>query len=127
MPFDVLPGNHDFLPGGQDATAASFNQYFGVSRLTGRNHYGGHYGSNNSNDYQLFSAGGMDFILVNLAYRSVADPAVLAWADGLLETYPDRGRSSTATGSSAPATRRASADRVRPSTTASKTTATSSI
>ena len=32
----------------------------------------------------------MDFIVINLAYRSVADPAILAWADGLLETYPDR-------------------------------------
>ena len=90
MPFGVLPGNHDFLPGGQDAAAVFYNQYFGVSRFTGRDYYGGNYGSNNNNSYQLFSAGGMDFIVINLAYRSVADPAILAWADGLLETYPDR-------------------------------------
>ena len=90
MPFGVLPGNHDFLPGGQNAAAVFYNQYFGVSRFTGRDYYGGHYGSNNNNNYQLFSAGGMDFIVVNLAYRSVADPAILDWADGLLKTYPDR-------------------------------------
>ena len=90
MPYGVLPGNHDFLPGGQDAAATFYNQYFGMSRFTGRDYYGGHYGSNNNNNYQLFSAGGMDFIVINLAYRSVADPAILAWADGLLETYPDR-------------------------------------
>ena len=90
MPCGVLPGNHDFLPGDENAAAVFYNQYFGVSRFAGRDYYGGHYGSNNNNNYQLFSAGGMDFIVINLAYRSVADPAILDWADGLLETYPDR-------------------------------------
>ena len=90
MPWGVLPGNHDFLPGNENAAAVFYNQYFGVSRFAGRDYYGGHYGSGNTNNYQLFSAGGMDFIVINLAYRSVADPAILDWADGLLETYPDR-------------------------------------
>ena len=40
--------------------------YFGVARFDGKSWYGGHYGSNNRNNYSLFSASGMDFILINL-------------------------------------------------------------
>lgn len=84
VPYAVLPGNHDGAPGG----TLLYNQYFGVSRFLGRAYYGGHYGSNNDNNYTLFSAGGMDFIAVQLNMQP--DSAVLAWADGLLQTYSNR-------------------------------------
>ena len=38
----------------------------------------------------MFSAGGMDFIVVNLDYNSGPSADVLTWADGLLQTHSDR-------------------------------------
>ena len=90
MPWGVMPGNHDLLPGDQTATGVFYNQYFGVSRFAGRSWYGGHYGTTNNNNYQLFSVSGLDFIVVNLAYRTSPDQAILDWADTLLKAYPNR-------------------------------------
>ena len=81
IPYGVLPGNHD-----QPTTL--YNEYFGVSRFQGREYYGGHYSNKNDNNFTLFSAGGMDFIVINLEYK--AGDNVLAWANNLLQTYSDR-------------------------------------
>ncbi|MGC8877657.1 MAG: metallophosphoesterase [Anaerolineae bacterium] len=81
IPYGILPGNHDF-------PTENYNLYFGVQRFAGRSYYGGHYGEDNNNNYGLFSAGGMDFIVINLQYRPGGD--ILAWADALLKAYPDR-------------------------------------
>jgi hypothetical protein len=80
IPYMMNVGNHDGSSG--------FNQYFGVSRFSGRGYYGGHYGSNNDHSYILFSAAGLDFILVSLAYAPSA--AALTWADGVLAANPNR-------------------------------------
>jgi len=81
IPYGILPGNHDF-------PTTNYNAYFGVSRFSGRSYYGGHYGSDNDNNYGLFNAGGMDFIVVNVQYRPTGD--ILAWADALLDAHRDR-------------------------------------
>lgn len=81
IPYGILPGNHDF-------PTENYNLYFGVPRFSGRGYYGGHYEEDNNNNYGLFSAGGMDFIVVNLQYRPDGD--ILAWADALLKAHPDR-------------------------------------
>jgi len=79
IPYVMNIGNHD--------ASAAFNQYFGVSRYSGRGYYGGHYGSDNDHSYILFSAAGLDFILVSLAY----DPQLaLTWAHDVLAAHPDR-------------------------------------
>ncbi len=63
IPFGVCVGNHDESPiGNADGTTTLYNQYFGSARFAGRGYYGGHYGSNNDNHYELFSASGLDFI-----------------------------------------------------------------
>ncbi|MBP8000546.1 MAG: hypothetical protein KA314_12365 [Chloroflexi bacterium] len=91
IPYSIAPGNHDQSPiGDPDGSTAFYNQYFGVARFAGRGYYGGHYGSNNDNHYELFSASGMDFIVINLEYDTSPDAAVLAWADALLTTYSNR-------------------------------------
>ena len=91
IPYGISVGNHDQSPiGNASGTTNLFNQYFGTERFAGRDYYGGHYGTNNDNNYQLFSAGGMDFIAVNLEYDPLANPQVLIWADNLLKTYSDR-------------------------------------
>ena len=87
MPYCPSIGNHDIQSGGNTTT---YNSYFGVSRFQGRGYYGGHFGSNNDNHYNLFSAGGMDFIVISLEYDATPDQAVLDWADGLLKAHPDR-------------------------------------
>ena len=80
IPYGVLPGNHD--------TSSYFNTYFGVSRFSGRGYYGGHYSTTNDNNFGLFSAAGMDFIVINLQYSPTT--AILDWADSLLKTYNER-------------------------------------
>jgi CshA-type fibril repeat protein len=91
IPYGLNVGNHDQSPDGTAAgTTNFFNQYFGSLRFNGRDYYGGHYGTNNDNNFQLFSAGGMDFIAVNMEYDPLANPLVLEWADNLLKAYPTR-------------------------------------
>jgi hypothetical protein len=91
IPFGMNIGNHDQTPvGNPNGTTNYFNQYFGSSRFSGRPYYGGHYGSSNDNNYCLFSAGGMDFIVINFEYSPTQDQAVLSWADNLLNVHSNR-------------------------------------
>ena len=80
--YSVSPGNHDLGSG------SYYETYFGVDRFSGKSYYAGNYGSNNENNYSLFSASGLDFILINCRYS--ADASILNWADGLLKAHPDR-------------------------------------
>jgi hypothetical protein len=87
IPYAISLGNHDQLGG----ATTLYNTYFGVSRFDGRTYYGGHYGSDNNNSYQLFSASGMDFITIHLGSGDQVPPAaVLSWADGLLKSNASR-------------------------------------
>jgi hypothetical protein len=94
IPFGVAPGNKDQTPTGSASGSTSlYNQFFGVSRYTGRSYWGGHYGTNNDNNYQLFSASGLDFVIVHLEYDDRAPSNyqdVLDWADAVLKAYPER-------------------------------------
>jgi hypothetical protein len=93
IPYGAAPGNHDEEPNGNydsPGTTAFYNQYFGVSRFDGRDYYGGHYGTDNTNNYQLFSASGLDFIAIHMAYDTSPNQAILDWADALLKAYPHR-------------------------------------
>jgi len=92
IPWGGAPGNHDYGPaGGGSGTTAKYNNTFGTARFTGRNYYGGNYGTNNNNNYQLFRASGLDFIAIHLEYQSGATPqAILDWANALLQAYPNR-------------------------------------
>jgi hypothetical protein len=81
IPYVMNIGNHDGSSG--------FNEYFGVSRFSGRSYYGGHCDSTtNDNSYILFSAAGRDFILVSLANGPLS--TVLTWAHGVIASYPSR-------------------------------------
>jgi hypothetical protein len=81
VPYGIGPGNHD-LP------TTLFNQYFPYTRYQGLPWYGGHYQNLNDNNYQLFSAGGMDFVIVHMIFCPPAD--AVAWADSVFKAYPDR-------------------------------------
>jgi hypothetical protein len=86
LPYGIAIGNHD-VPG-----SSLLNNYFPPSRFSGRAYFGGTYASGDyTHNYELFSAGGMDFIVVHLGGGSIAPAAaVLHWADGLLRTYSER-------------------------------------
>lgn len=90
MPYGLAVGNHDIAVGGN---TTNFNNYFGITRFSGKPYYGGHYGSNNDNHYDLISASGLDFIIIYITYddsmTSLPNP-ILTWADGLLSTYSTR-------------------------------------
>jgi len=91
IPFGLAVGNHDQTPPRDpDGTTTYYNQFFGESRFTGRSYYGGHYGDNNDNHYDLFSAAGLDFIVIFFEYDANPGPDILTWADNLLTTYSDR-------------------------------------
>jgi len=81
VPYGVLPGNHD-----QPTTY--YNQYFPYARYESQPWYGGHYGNTNDNNYQLFSAGGDDYVILHIEYAPSSE--VITWADSVLETYVDR-------------------------------------
>lgn len=99
IPYSICVGNHDqgTASGNPAAPTTFYNQYFGEARFTGRSYYGGHYGTNNDNHYELFSAGGVDFIHISLEFNNNSGSTnqallldVLNWADNLLKTYPNR-------------------------------------
>lgn len=91
IPYGAAVGNHEQSPNGDpDGTTTYYNQFFGVSHFTGRPYYGGHYGSNNDNHFDLFSASGLDFIAIYMEYDLAANPLVLDWANNLLHTYSNR-------------------------------------
>jgi hypothetical protein len=89
LPYGLAAGNHDGAPSGTE----NFNLFFGEARFSGRPTYGGRYGSDNDNHFALFEASGLKFIVIFIEYddgiTSSGHP-VLAWADGLLQTYGDR-------------------------------------
>lgn len=67
IPYGIAVGNHDSR---YDSVASTeyYNDFFGVEHFKGRPYYGGHYGNNNDNHYDLISAGGIDFIIIYLEY-----------------------------------------------------------
>ena len=92
VPFGIAVGNHDQSPlGNPDGnTTKLYNQFFGTARFFKRSYYGGRYGSNQDNHFQLFSASGMDFIVLYPEFDETPDAAILNWADNLLKTYNNR-------------------------------------
>ncbi|MGO1833544.1 MAG: hypothetical protein ACTH0C_02625, partial [Actinomycetaceae bacterium] len=92
MPNGVLPGNHDNVYGSDNDL---YNEFFGPERYEEiaesweDAEYGGPWREgDNSAHYDLFSAGGLDFIAVSLPFW-VSD-AQLTWARQIFAQYPDR-------------------------------------
>jgi hypothetical protein len=89
IPYGVAIGNHDEDPNSSPDGTTQYNQWFGIARFEGRAYYGGHYGSNNDESWYTFSAGGLDFVVVNLKFNAAPDPAVLTWARRVFEAHPE--------------------------------------
>jgi len=92
IPYGTAVGNHDEDGWGNPDGTEMFNVHFGISRFEGRNYYGGHYGSDNDNHYDLFSASGINFIVLYIEYNSdqtINDDEII-WAKDILQSYSDR-------------------------------------
>ena len=90
IPYLVTVGNHDQDPNGDpDGTTTLYNKYFGSSHFTGKSYYGGHYSTNNDTWYALFSAGGLDFLVLSFEYGRDGS-GVFSWAQGVVDQYPTR-------------------------------------
>lgn len=88
IPYGVCVGNHDldaFVPG----ATSKFNEWFGIDRFAGRAYYGGHYADQNDESWVTFSAGGLDFVVVNLSFDPSPSAAVLDWARSIFEAHPN--------------------------------------
>src|SRR6185503_16856485 len=81
VPYAFAPGNHD-LP------TTIYNSIFPFTRYAGLPWYGGHYQSSNDDSYQLFTAGGMDFVIVHMEFCPPA--GAVSWASSILNAYPNR-------------------------------------
>lgn len=86
VPYAIAPGNHD-IPSNDDSS--NFNRYFPVSRFEAYPWYGGSYpAGRNDNSFQLFSAGGADYVILHLQYCPKSD--VLEWANQVLQSNANR-------------------------------------
>lgn len=88
VPYVVTAGNHDGMNTSQNLTTL-YNQYFPVSKFQALPNFGGVFESNRmENSYHLFSAGGVDWLLLSLEFGP--RDSVLDWAGQVLTNYPDR-------------------------------------
>lgn len=88
IPYGIIPRNHDV--DAVDVSEAGFSKYnevFPISRFNNKPWFGGNY-HEYQNNYQLITAGGIDFIIVNLEVDAADD--VLEWAGNVLAKHIER-------------------------------------
>ncbi len=94
VPYGIVVGNHDQKP---DGNSSLFQEYFAPARFKDFGWYGGYFkgqdghpeiSGNNANSYQVFSAEGVNFVILHLECNAPDD--VLQWADSILDNYKDR-------------------------------------
>ena len=86
VPYGVGPGNHD-MDSVLSRNTTFYNTYFPVSRFNNSAWWGGNF-SRNDNNYQLFSAGGQDFIIIHL--EACPRTQTITWANETLQKYSNR-------------------------------------
>jgi uncharacterized repeat protein (TIGR02543 family) len=90
VPYALATGNHDHGTTGvaSDRTTV-VNNYFPVSNFTNWPTFGGTWQTNRiENSYHLFSADGVDWLIISLEWGPRNSPIV--WANQIVTNYPDR-------------------------------------
>lgn len=87
LPWSSMPGNHDGIKGGV-IDSGLYNQHFGVTRFENVPGWGGAYGDTNDSHYFTFDAGGMQFLVLSLAFGTPGEQ--LEWGAEILARFPDR-------------------------------------
>lgn len=90
VPYAIATGNHDHGSTGVSSDRTTVvNDFFPVSHFTNWPTFGGTWEPNRiENSYHLFSAGGVDWIVLALEWGPRNSP--VAWANQVLANYPDR-------------------------------------
>ncbi len=93
IPYGICVGNHDQSPiGDPTGSTTRYNNAFGVAHFSPMGYYGGHSGSNNDNHYEVFTASGINFMIISLEYDQTANftapGGALDWAEDLVEANP---------------------------------------
>lgn len=94
VPYGVAVGNHDMTLKGNSSL---FQKYFPAKRFDKFSWYGGYFNEtisdpgisgNNANSFQLFSANGIDFVILHIECN--APNNVIEWANDVMDQYKDR-------------------------------------
>lgn len=89
IPYGMAVGNHDQEPiGDEDGTTTHYTRYFGISHFSGRPYYGGYFSDNGDSHYDVFSASGLDFIVLYFEYGRYGS-SILNWANNVLAAHPN--------------------------------------
>ena len=88
VPYVLSQGNHDMRVGRGQARHTRMNEFFPPSRFKNAPWYAGHYGKGNENNYALFEAAGMKFLIISLEFAPRNE--VLKWANEVVAKHPDR-------------------------------------
>ncbi|PKM62772.1 MAG: hypothetical protein CVU97_03725 [Firmicutes bacterium HGW-Firmicutes-21] len=87
VPNGVVSGDRDIKHSLADYSY--FSEYFGSSRYKNFEWYGGSY-KNNTHHYDLITIGNYDFLLLYLGCYDEDGEDTVAWANAVLEAYPER-------------------------------------
>ncbi|WP_435075227.1 DNRLRE domain-containing protein [Halorubrum sp. HHNYT27] len=93
VPYATTVGNHDYATtSDRSSSTANYSTYFGRNRYSGRSWFRGT-GPNDRAHYQRFSAGGYDFLHLDLEWGvpgTVSNAnTVMGWANGILSQNPN--------------------------------------
>ncbi|WP_367874342.1 metallophosphoesterase [Luteolibacter sp. Populi] len=90
VPYALVPGNHDYGPGGNAATRETYlNDYFKEDYYKTWPSFGGAMEPGKmDNTYHLFEAGGVKWIVIALEWGP--RDSVIEWANGVMDKHPDR-------------------------------------
>lgn len=94
VPYATTPGDHDwFDEEDRSSSTEYYREFFGESRYEGRSWFGGS-APNDLSHYQLFSAGGYEFLHIDLEWEAPGDAndpdTPLGWAQSIMDQYPGR-------------------------------------
>ena len=84
IPYSAIAGNHDFDTVHDHSSAVKYIQYFGPTRYTGQTWYGGS-SADQTSHYQIFTAGGWDFLHVGLEWNP--RPQAITWAQSVIDAH----------------------------------------
>lgn len=89
IPYGLAIGNHDYDDQAVSTRQHTFwDRYFGNRKYQGEEWWGGHYAQSPVNNYQFFTAGNLEFMIMHLEFCPSDD--VLAWANQNIAAYPQK-------------------------------------
>ena len=84
IPYSMLPGNHDMI----ETDTTLYNKYFPPRRFAKQPWYGGQLDDKNDNNFCLFEAGGLKFMVLSLQFAPGDEQ--IDWASRIIQGHPTR-------------------------------------